>query len=253
MADQVPVFLPEFDDLTEAQAVQISRFADANLSPEAIKGTSYAWLLETAGTADEFTHATIVPDAADKGGKKKDSSSPSASPSGDGEKQFPMCRRRTIAYKLLVARKWDDAAAVEMLRTSVAWREGQQFHSRPFFPSPIVINGYDDVTLLRFFGMPVRPQNEDVDRIERLKALREVVRPDHPSSANYLIRFHDAQQWARWGSHQMGNSGDEGKKKAKRDEDDEGNASDDSDAAAAKVPPIPSTGPRSSRATRWKS
>ena len=298
MADQVPVFLPEFDDLTESQAEQISRFADAHLSPEAIKGTSYAWLLETSGTADEFTHATIVPSDADKGGKKKDSSSPSASPSGGGEKQFPMCRRRTIAYKLLVARKWDDAAAAEMLRTSVAWREGHRFHSRPFFPSPIVINGYDDVTLQRFFGMPVRPQNEDVDRIVRrlrphywcnfhkhdksghpvvieligqvdakkgLKALREVVRPGQPLSqpvadmhsfqnelANYLIRFQDAQQRARWVDDQlrqqqqiMGSNGHGGKEeeKEKKDEDDEGNASDDSDAAAAKVPPIPSTGP----------
>lgn len=138
---KIPEFLPEFDSLTDEQEHLVTSFVSEHFANKETSPASYAWLFEEGLAADHTPTdgAQVIPLSVDK--------------------------RRIIAYKILTARKWDPTKAAEMLRSSVEWREKNNYHRRPFFPSPIVINGYDDEDLRSFFKMEPRPKNEELDRI----------------------------------------------------------------------------------------
>lgn len=76
---------------------------------------------------------------------------------------------RIWCYKLMVARKFDIAAAKEMLETIIAFRVENKTEDRPYFPSGIEMRGYDLEALCKFFKQPggkPREQNEFIDKIK---------------------------------------------------------------------------------------
>ena len=94
--------------------------------------------------------------------------------------------RRILAYKFLVARKWDAAQAKEMFISTVAMKKKLGFDVNPIFPAAIRLYGYDVEELSAKHnvgsGEP-RPKN-DIDRI------RNNIQPVYP------LCFH---KWDKWG------------------------------------------------------
>lgn len=74
--------------------------------------------------------------------------------------------RRIVAYKFLVARKWDIAKAEEMWKGSLAFKAKYKTDELGHFPAAFPIGGYNSDELNAFLGLKPREPNE-IDRIQR--------------------------------------------------------------------------------------
>jgi len=73
-------------------------------------------------------------------------------------------RRELLLKKFLIARQWDVAKALDMLKKTVGFRAAKGYAGMALFPSPAdTVRGYDEADVNKVLGLPTRELGE-VDR-----------------------------------------------------------------------------------------
>lgn len=92
--------------------------------------------------------------------------------------------RRIIAYKFLIARKWEVAGAKAMFEATNKMKKLNRFDQEPVFPAAYFIRGWDDEKLMAFYKQSKPRAKNDYDRI--------VIH----TSPFYQVTYH---KWDKWG------------------------------------------------------